>query len=354
MSAATCNPATVQPADLTIEQVRERMAKHSTVIEELVRRYPAKRAVLLQVLWLAQQEYGWLPRVCILWAAEVAACAPAHAFGVVEFYTMYQQVPRGRHLIQICQTMCCGLYGAEKLIEHVEHRLGIHAGETTKDGLFTLVRVECLALCGTGPGVLIDDEAIGPEQFEQLPENFHPGPADLDRWIDRLSAAAKSPMTMSSVDPLGAIVLNTKGHPGAPGAAAKANTAVYAPAPPALKPNAVATGSAIALTWVNAPETVKVVVEKSADNGATWTELASVGPKDQKAADTLPEGVSAQYRFIAHEKARVARPSAVVSATGKPPPPPPAPAAAAAPAGSPAPAAPTAPTPAAGAPKKDG
>jgi len=354
MSAATCNPATVQPADLTVAMVRDRMAKHAPVIEELIRRYPAKRAVLLQALWLAQQEYGWLPRVCIEWAAEISACSPVHAFGVVEFYTMYKQVPQGRYLIQICQTMCCGLYGAEQLIEHVEHKLGIHAGETTKDGLFTLLRVECLALCGTGPGVLIDDEAIGPQEFEQLPENFHPGPADLDRWIDKLTAASKSPVTMMSVDPLGGIVLNTKGHPGAAGATGKGNTATYAPAPPALKPNAVATGSAIALTWINAPETAKVIVEKSTDGGTTWAEFASVGPKDQKAADTLPEGATAHYRYIAHEKARVARPSAVVSATGKPPPPPPAPAAAPAAAAAPAPAAPTAPTPAAGAPKKDG
>ena len=71
----------------------------------------------------------------------------------------------------------------------------------------------------------------------------------------------------------------------------------------------------------------KIVIERSDDNGASWRELASPGPKDQKVADKLPEGVTAQYRVIAHEKERVARPSAAVTATGKPPAPP-APAAA--------------------------
>ncbi|MBA3707588.1 MAG: NAD(P)H-dependent oxidoreductase subunit E [Planctomycetes bacterium] len=323
MSAAACvNPATIQPKDLTVDQVRERMKKYQPQIDELWRRYPVKRAVLLQVLWLLQEEYRWVPRVGIEWAAEVSAVSAAHAYGVVEFYTMYKQVPSGRYLIQVCQTMCCLIQGSEDLIAHLEKKLGIHSGETTSDGMFTLVRVECLALCGTGPGVMINDEAIGPEKFEILPDGFHPRAADLDRWLDRLRADASSQPQWAVVDPLGGIVLNTKGHPGAVGAAAQAQRAGYAPAPPALKVAAVATGDAIAVTWANAPECTKLVVERSDDGGATWRELASVGPKDQKTADKLADGHSAHYRVIAHEKDRVAKPSAVVAATGKPQPPP--------------------------------
>jgi NADH-quinone oxidoreductase subunit E len=151
-AASHANPATVQPADLTLAAVRTRMQPYQAQVDELLRRYPAKRAVLLQVLWLAQQEFGWVPRVAIEWAAEVAAVSAVHAFGVVEFYTMYKQVPTGRHLVQVCQTMCCLLQGSEPLIEHLEHKLGVHCGGTTADGLFTLVRVECLALCGPVPG----------------------------------------------------------------------------------------------------------------------------------------------------------------------------------------------------------
>ncbi len=332
--SSCANPALVQPQGLTVDQVRVRMARHQPAIDELWRRYPTKRAVLLQVLHLIQGEYGWVPRVGIEWAAEVSGCSPAHAFSVVEFYTMYRQVPKGRHLVQVCQTMCCHIQGAEDLIAHLEKSLGIPVGGTTDDGLFSLVRVECLALCGTGPGVMIDDQAIGPEAHRLggviLKEGhldrdgFHPGAADLDRWIAFLRAeASKQGWSKDTTDErfqshsaLGDPVLNTKGHPQGFQATGKVLTADYAPAAPALNVKAVATGGAIAITWANDAGCAQLIVEKSVDGGTTWTELAKVGPKDQKAADTLAEGATAHYRVIAHEKTRAARPSVVVSATG--------------------------------------
>ena len=342
MSSCAVNPATVQPAGLTIDQVAGRMAKYLPQIEELLRRHPTKRAVLLQVLHLVQGEYGWVPRVAIEWAATVAACAPAHAFSVVEFYTMYRQVPKGRYFVQICQTMCCHLQGAEDLIAHLEKKLGIHSGETTADGVFSLVRVECLALCGTGPGVMIDDQAIGPKPYKlgqpglregwmDVPD-FHPDAACLDAWIDFLRAeAAASPLSTNQTfqphSAIGNLVLNTKGHPQGTGSTAQVQSATYAPPAPALNVRATVTGQAIALTWANDPGAAKLLVERSDDGGSSWRELASVGPRDQKAADTLAEGVTAHYRVTSSEKERTARPSAVISATGAATPPPPAPAA---------------------------
>ena len=325
--SSCANPATVQPADLTLEVVRRRMAKYQPQVDELWRRYPTKRAVLLQVLHLAQGEFGWVPRVAIEWAAEVSACAPAHAFSVVEFYTMYRQVPTGRHLVQVCQTMCCHIQGAEDLIAHLEKTLGIHCGETTSDGLFTLVRVECLALCGSGPGVMIDDEAIGPnpvklgngalrEGWMDVPD-FHPDAACLDRWISFLRQQPQvDPVSAQIHSAIGDVVLNTKGHPQGFGATAKPLDGSYAPPAPALNLKAVVTGNAVALTWANDPGAASLLVERSDDGGNSWRELAKVGPRDQKAADTLPEGVTAQYRVTASEKTRTARPSVVVSATG--------------------------------------
>jgi len=333
------NPAKVQPVDLTMDKVRARMAPYQAQIEELWRRYPVKRAVLLQVLWLVQSEFGWVPRIAIEWAAEVSAVSAVHAYGVVEFYTMYKQVPPGKHLVQVCQTMCCLLQGSEPLIEHLEHKLGVHCGETTPDGLFSLVRVECLALCGTGPGVMIDDQAIGPVPHELggsgvLQEHhldlaeFHPDAAAVDKWLDFLKAKAGSVTTATKQvhSALGEIPRVSKGHPQGTGSSSKPLNPTYAPAAPALKVAAVATGDAIAITWVNDSVCAKVVVERSDDQGASWRELATLSAKDQKAADKLPEGVSASYRVLAHQKERSAKPSAVVSVTGKPPPPPPAPA----------------------------
>lgn len=325
MSGCAANPALVQPKELSLEQVRKRMAKYQPRVDELLRRYPVKRGALLQNLWLVQEEFGWVPREAIKWAAEVSGTSAVHAFGVVEFYTMYKQVPQGRYLIQVCQTMCCYLQGSENLIEHLEKTLGIHCGETTKDELFTLVRVECLALCGSGPGVMINDEAIGPDAYEQIPDGWHPTAADLDKWIARLRREAVS-TPIRAVDSLGGIVLNTKGHPGAVGASAQPTKINYAPPAPALKVNAVSNGDAVTITWLNDPACVKLVVERSDDGGSSWKELASVGPKDQKAADKLSEGKTAHYRVTAHEKDRVAKPSAVAACTWKPAAPPPAPA----------------------------
>lgn len=351
-----CSPATVQPGDLTLDQVRSRMAKHQAVIDELKRRYPTRRAVLLQVLHLAQAEFGWVPRVAIEWSAEVSECAPAHAFSVVEFYTMYRQVPKGKHLVQICQTMCCTIQGAEDLIAATEKSLGIHVGDTTEDGLFSLVRVECLALCGSGPGVMIDDQAIGPVPHAlgsgNLPEGhldvaeFHPSLKDLEAWFAFLRAEHRVHPTATTfgghpitpvADALGRPVLNTKGHPLGVAAGAKPLPAGYSPAAPALKVAAKVEGEKITVTWANDPGAAKLVVERSDDGGTTWRDLATVTARDQKAADTLPVGQTAHYRVIAHEKDRVAKPSAIVSATGAVAP---APAPVPAPAASPAPAAP--------------
>ena len=327
MSGCHANPATVQPADLTIEAVRARMARYADRVAELRRRYPTRRAVLLQVLHLAQQEFGWVPRVAIQWAAEVSECAPAHAFSVVEFYTMYRQVPTGRHLIQVCQTMCCFIQGSEDLIGHLERTLGIHCGETTADGLFTLVRVECLALCGSGPGVMIDDQAIGPVPYAlgagpALREghfdvaDFHPTPAILDAWVAFLRAQpANAHGRHHDHDAIGDIMLNTKGHPAGAGATAAPLPPDYAPPAPALKPSAKVDAGAVTITWINDPATARAVVERSDDGGSSWREIAAVGPRDQKATDRLEPGQSAQYRITAHEKARSARPSAVVTAT---------------------------------------
>lgn len=353
MSHACVNPAEYQPKDLTAAAVSERMGKYETRINELLARYPVKRGALLQALWLVQEEFGWVPREAIKWAATICAVSHAHAFGVTEFYTMYRQVPTGKHLVQVCQTMACHQQGAEDLIAHLEKALDIHCGETTSDGLFTLVRVECLALCGTGPGVMIDDQAIGPEPIAlgghadlieghlSVPD-FHPTSAVLDRWVAFLRAEnqrqpAERGITGSVLPPgtdaLGRVVLNTKGHPGAPGALGKILTPGYSPAPPALKLAAAVTGDVIALTWLNDPGCTKIVVERSDDGGTTWRELASPSPKDQKTSDKVPDGVTAHYRVIAQERERTARPSVVIAATGKPPPPPPAPAATPAPAG---------------------
>ena len=320
---------TAQP-DLTIEQVRERMAKHQARVDELRRRYAIPRGVLLQALWLVQEEFGWVPRIGIKWAAEVSEVSPVHAYGVAEFYTMYRKAPQGRYLVQVCETMCCQLFGADDLIAHLEKQLGIHAGETTEDGLFTLLRVQCLAACGNAPSILINDEFLyGPgTELNVHKEGWHPTADDVDAWIERLRKQAAENPEPEPVDSLGVIMLNTKGHPGAPGASGTVLPEGYAPPPPALKVTAESKGSEITVSCLCAPECTEAVVERSTDGGSSWTVVGTIdvtkapgvpgppgGPKTPSLVDELAIGSSAEYRITTREGERVARPSASASVT---------------------------------------
>lgn len=332
---SACNGQAIleaQPA-ITLAQFTERMTPYDARVAELQRRYPHKRGALLQLLWLVQEEWGWVPRIGIKWAAERADVSPVHAFGVVEFYTMYRQAPVGRHFIQVCHNVSCHIQGAEDLIAHLEAKLGIHAGETTEDGLFTLVRVECLAMCGNGPGVLIDDEFLyGPGELNEQEEGWTPRAEDLDRWIDRLRQAAGGDPQPRKVDALGGIMLDTKGHPGAAGATADMLPPDYAPPPPALKVKASSAGEEITVECLCAPEVTVASVERS-DDGQQWHAVGEVdvtaapgvpgppgGPKQVSFTDRLAIGQRAHYRFVAVEGERRAKPSASAVVTAEPEP----------------------------------
>ena len=126
--------------------------------EETVARYPKKEAAMLPVLYLAQQEFGYLGSDAIEYVAKLMDQAPARVHGVVSFYTMFNMKPIGRHHIQVCRTLSCALGGAEKITAFIKKQLGIELGQTTADGRFTLSEVECLASCGTAPMMQINDE----------------------------------------------------------------------------------------------------------------------------------------------------------------------------------------------------
>jgi NADH-quinone oxidoreductase subunit E len=123
-----------------------------------VSRYPKKEAAMLPVLYLAQQEFGYLSPEAIDYIAKLMGQPPARVHGVVSFYTMYNMKPIGRHHIQVCRTLPCALGGAEKITDFIKKKLAIELGQTTADGRFTLSEVECLASCGTAPMMQINDD----------------------------------------------------------------------------------------------------------------------------------------------------------------------------------------------------
>lgn len=117
-------------------------------IDDIVSRYPNKKAALLPALWVAQEAYGGqLTREAQAEIADYLGMPRAEVEGVATYYTMYNKEAVGRHHLEVCHNVSCMIFGADDLIHHMEHKLGIAAGETTADGMFTLNRAECLGAC---------------------------------------------------------------------------------------------------------------------------------------------------------------------------------------------------------------
>ena len=125
---------------------------------EVVSRYPRKEAAMIPVLYMAQQEFGYLSPEAIEYVAKIMEAPTARVYGVVTFYTMLNMKPVGRYHIQVCRTLPCALMGSDRITACLKRRLGLNVGETTADGKFTLSEVECLASCGTAPMMQINDD----------------------------------------------------------------------------------------------------------------------------------------------------------------------------------------------------
>ncbi len=140
-------------------------------LDEILKRYPTKRAALLPALWMVQRAHGWISDRAMAEVAEVLELTPAYVKGVVTFYTMYHQHPVGQHFIQVCTTTPCNLCGAERVVEAFLRHTGCgELGATSPDGKYTVIEVECLGACGFATPVLIGDDFIEGVTPEQVPE----------------------------------------------------------------------------------------------------------------------------------------------------------------------------------------
>lgn len=144
-------------------------------VEEILSRYPNRQAACIPVLHVCQEQNGWISDEVVAWVAARLDLSAAHVKGVVTFYTLFNKEPVGKHQVWVCRTLSCALRGADEILHHCEKRLGIHVGETTKDGKVTLRTAECLASCGTAPMIQVDKD-----YYENLTT------AEVDRILDRL------------------------------------------------------------------------------------------------------------------------------------------------------------------------
>ncbi len=151
-------------------------------VRAMIARYPEgqQRSALLPVLHMAQEELGGYLSVDVMdYVASLLSIRPVEVYEVATFYSMFRLDPAGRYVIEVCRTGPCSLAGGDRIREHLIDALGIGIGETTPDGIFTLLETECLGSCGTGPVMQVNTE-------------FHENltPAKVDRILDELREMA--------------------------------------------------------------------------------------------------------------------------------------------------------------------
>jgi NADH-quinone oxidoreductase E subunit len=147
-------------------------------IQTIAARYPQRLSAVMPALRLAQERYGWLPPDAFREVAEALDLTPAYCKAVASFYDMFHLEPVGRHMIEVCTNISCALVGAQQVLEAFEGELGVHAGETTEDGEFTLRTIECAGGCGWGTVVSVDHryrEPVKPEDVPAIVEELRNG-----------------------------------------------------------------------------------------------------------------------------------------------------------------------------------
>ena len=175
MSGRHFAPDSEQPEHFAFTKTNIKLA------ETAIAKYPLGRqqSAVLPLLDLAQRQTGgWLPKAAIRAVAEQLRMPEMRAFEVATFYTMFNLAPVGKHLVQVCRTTPCWLLGSDALSDACRDQLGIELGETTGDGLFTLVEVECLGACVNAPMVQINDhyyEDLDPERLRGVLEKLAAG-----------------------------------------------------------------------------------------------------------------------------------------------------------------------------------
>lgn len=143
--------------------------------DRIAARYPVKRSALIPILHEVQDRLGYLTPEAMAAVAGYLGLHPVEVAETASFYDLLNLRPAGKYQILFCHNLSCTLLGGERILAHLERRLGIRAGESTSDGLFTLKRMECLAACGGAPAMQVNGE-----YYEHLTE------ARVDQILDDL------------------------------------------------------------------------------------------------------------------------------------------------------------------------
>lgn len=152
-------------------------AMKTTWTANILPRYETRLGCLMPILHDVQHAVGWIPQQAMEEIAEFLGIKPSQVKDTVSFYEEYHEHPVGEHVIAVCQSIACEACGHRAIVDHVRNRLGIEPHETTDDGKFTLLALECLGACDTAPCALVNDDRHDNLTIEEL-----------DGIIDRLSS----------------------------------------------------------------------------------------------------------------------------------------------------------------------
>ncbi|MCH8494053.1 MAG: NAD(P)H-dependent oxidoreductase subunit E [Balneolales bacterium] len=136
------------------EFTKEELAK----IDKIIAKYPNPQPAVMPVLWMAQEKFGHVEPEVQQLVAKTLDLTPAHVYGVASFYTQYYKEKKGKYVLDVCTSFSCQACGAYDTLHELEEKLGIKAGETTEDGMFSIQSVECLGACGYAPMMQITND----------------------------------------------------------------------------------------------------------------------------------------------------------------------------------------------------
>ena len=230
-------------------------AENTLLAKEIIGRYPVAKSALIPLLHLSQQQEGSITEDGMEHIAELIGVTPAEVVGTCSFYEMFKREPVGEYLINVCTNISCQLLGGEELLHHVEETLGIHAGSSTPDGVFTLEDVECIAACTEAPCLQVNYR-----YFHKITHD------EVDALITDLRAGKRAHEI-----PKHGTLSRVRQH-----------------IPPDRRAGAVAPTESVAPVWLNGPSTTATAVLETPEPGR---EPEADAPADDLAehADTLIE-----------------------------------------------------------------
>ena len=148
------------------------------IAKEIIGRFPRAKSATIPLLHLAQEQDGYITRDAMSHIGELVGVTAAEVYGTATFYEMFKFEPIGKYCVNVCTNISCQLLGGWELLEHAESTLGIKAGSTTADGLFTIEDVECIAACTEAPAIQVNYRyryKVTPQNLDQLIDDLRAG-----------------------------------------------------------------------------------------------------------------------------------------------------------------------------------